>query len=136
MTEQSEREIYELSFLMMTAPAERASYMDMAHFVFPLAIFEDASQAALLIPFPLVHTVVGNWDTMKTKVADECAEVSIPYHPDYDVDPRIYGWNVYIAWLDSDDLALGEMLVLEKYAKRMWDLYRQMAKPMFSGDTK
>ncbi len=129
MTDKEERPLKELRFLLMLADKAVANTLYYAEFLFPLMIFEETDKAPLLIPEPACENLVGNWAEMLPRLIEEAAAVDIPYQPSVELDINGYIFNVMIAYLDSDTPAFAEAMMLQKYAPRLWQQYRHLAKP-------
>jgi hypothetical protein len=128
----AERLMKELDFIMLVKPVDQippSAY----EFIFPLAIFEERGSAVLLMPMQAAEQIITNLGEMMPRIGEEVAYVSVPYHPDEGEDDASYSFGVYIAWIGSDESAIGEALLLSKYASRLWQKYRHLAKPFDMG---
>lgn len=128
LAENQDRPMMELNLLLMLAKPEDANRVPYVEFIFPLIVHEK-ERVALLIPEPACEKVITNWDEMLPILNEKSAFVAIPYHPSIEQDEAIYSFGVWIAYLDIDTPALMEMLMLDKYSERMYQLYRHLTKP-------
>lgn len=128
----AERLMKELDFIMLAKPVNEIPPVAY-EFIFPLAIFEEAGSAVLLMPLAAADQIITNLSEMMPQIEDNTTYVMIPYHPDESEDDASYSFGVYIAWLGHDTPAIGEAIILQKYAGRLWQKYRHLAKPFDIG---
>jgi hypothetical protein len=129
MPQSSRRPMKELRLLLMLAFREQANNETYAPYHFPLMVLESNRQVPILLPEPRAEALITNWNEMLPKLESEVAIVDIPYHPPIEEDENIYAFSVFIAYLDEDEIAMAEMILLQSYAEELWKRYRHLAKP-------
>lgn len=114
-----------LDFIFTFQPVADLHYRN-HEFNFPLVVVEDGSLAALLVPIPAAKAVFANLDELMPRIVSECAYVAVPYHPPEDEDDSIYSFGVHMLHIDNETPAIGETLIIQQYARRLWAKYRRL----------